>query len=243
MSRPDAPIIGLCAAYERAQWSVWDQPAFLLPADYVGSVQRAGGTALMLPLDPAAVIDPSRILSLVDGLLLAGGADIDPSFYGHEPGPGLEATVPERDRFEIALARAALERNQPVLGICRGMQVINVACGGTLHQDIGNRGHRDSLGSFDDADHLVELVDGSLAALAAGGTSCEIKSHHHQAVDSVGEGLAVTGRSPRDGTCEAIELPVNDFALGVQWHPEVTTGDSVIATFVAAAGEWHRRNG
>lgn len=239
------PIIGLCTALEVARWSVWDQPAVLLPSNYVEAIQAAGATALLLPPDPAVVKDPLQLLDLVDGLLLAGGADIDPSFYGQEPEEGLEATVPERDAFEIALAAAAMERNQPVLGICRGLQIINVAKGGTLHQDIlgrvGHEGHRASIGSFDGADHDVELEEGSLAARAVGATTSTTKSHHHQSVDKVGEGLTVTGHYPPDGTCEAIELVANDFTLGIQWHAEATPGDKVIATFVEAAKQWREK--
>jgi len=236
------PVIGLCTALETARWSVWDQPAVLLPANYIEAIQACGGVALLLPPDPASTTNPHQLLDLVDGLLLAGGADIDPSFYGQEPEAGLEATVPERDEFEIALAKAAMERNQPILGICRGLQIINVARGGTLHQDIFNRvghdGHRASIGSFDGADHDVALTEGSLAASAVGATRSTTKSHHHQSVDRVGEGLAMTGEFPNDGTCEAIELIGNDFALGIQWHAEATPGDRVISSFVAAAGRW-----
>lgn len=236
------PVIGLCTAVEVARWSVWDQPAVLLPSNYVEAVQAAGATAILLPPDPSAETDPDRLLDLIDGLLLAGGADIDPSFYGQDPEPGLEATVPQRDRFELALARAALERGMPVLGICRGLQVINTALGGTLHQDLearlGHSGHRASLGSFDGADHPVLLEEGSLAARCAGSLEAITKSHHHQAVDEVGEGLEITGRSADDGTCEALEIPGADFTLGVQWHAEATPGDGVIPAFTRAAARW-----
>ena len=236
------PVIGLCTALETARWSVWDQPAVLLPTNYVEAIQASGGLALLLPPDPASSADPHQLLDLVDGLLLAGGADIDPTFYGQQPEPGLEATVPERDEFEIALARAAMERNQPILGICRGHQSINVARGGTLHQDIldrvGHDDHRTSMGSFDGADHEVALTEGSLVATAVGSTHSSTKSHHHQSVDRVGEGLMITGEFPKDGTCEALELVGNDFALGIQWHAEATPGDKVIASFVAAAARW-----
>jgi len=239
-----APVIGLCTALENAQWSVWDQPAVLLPSNYVEAIQNAGATAILLPPDTNAITNPLALLDLVDGLLLAGGADIDPSFYGQTPEPGLEATVRERDAFELSLARAAMDRNQPILGICRGMQIINVARGGTLHQDIldrvGHEGHRASMGSFDGADHQVELVGGSLAARSVGAVEATTKSHHHQSVDAVGEGLAATGHYPADGTCEAVELVGNDFALGVQWHAEASPGDKVIPTFVKAAAKWQQ---
>ena len=236
------PVIGLASALEPARWGVWDQEAALLPSNYIARVQAAGGRTVLLPPDPAAVDDPDSVLDLIDGLLLAGGADIDPSFYGQAPEPGLEATYPERDRFELAIAKAAIARDQPVLGICRGMQIINVALGGTLHQDIlgrvGDDRHRAVLGQFEGADHGVELEQGSLAAQSVGSRESVTKSHHHQSVDVVGDGLTVTGHSKDDLTCEAIEFNGRRFALGIQWHAEATDGDLVIPSFVAAAGEW-----
>ena len=143
MSRP---VIGICTALERARWSVWDQEAVLLPRNYVNAIQRAGGLALMLPPDPALSEAPGAVLELLDGLMLAGGADIDPGSYGGERHTETVGTVPERDAFEIALVRAAIERDLPVLGICRGMQLINVARGGDLHQHLpehyGHSEHR-----------------------------------------------------------------------------------------------------
>jgi putative glutamine amidotransferase len=118
MSRP---VIGICTALERAKWSVWDQQAYLLPRSYIRAVQRAGAIALMLPPDEALEHDPDQVIDLIDGLILAGGADIDPASYGDEPHPETRGTVPERDGFEIALARCALERDLPLLGVCRGM--------------------------------------------------------------------------------------------------------------------------
>src|SRR5947209_1955676 len=124
------PVIGICTVLEKARWSVWELDAALLPMNYVNAVQRAGGLALMLPPDEQLVEDPDEVLAMLDGLILAGGADIDPASYGEPRGPHTLDTVPERDRFEVALARAAIERDLPLLGICRGMQLINVACGG-----------------------------------------------------------------------------------------------------------------
>lgn len=233
------PVIGLCTALERARWSVWDEEAHLLPRSYIDAVQGAGGIALLLPPDPAAIEAPDRLLDLLDGLLLAGGADVDPSTYGSERHPRTHGTVPERDAFELALARRALERDIPFLGICRGMQVMNVARGGTLNQhlpdDYGHEDHRRALGTFDNADHDVRLARGSLAARVAREDLHGTKSHHHQGVERIGAGLEVTGWATIDDLPEAIELPGHRFALGVQWHPEADPASPVIAGLVAEA--------
>ena len=234
-----APIIGLCTALERARWSVWDQQAVLLPRSYVDAVQRAGGIALLLPPDPAAVEAPDALLDLIDALVLAGGADMDPASYGAEPHERTVGTVPERDAFELALVSRAIERDMPFLGICRGMQVMNVARGGTLNQhlpdDYGHEDHRRSLGSFDNADHDVRLAHGSLAARAANEELHGTKSHHHQGIERVGEGLTVSGWATIDDLPEAIEVPGNRFALGVQWHPEVDETSPLIEALVDEA--------
>jgi putative glutamine amidotransferase len=223
---------------------VWDQQAFLLPRNYVDAIQQAGGLALMVPVDSVLAEDPNEVLDLIDGLMLAGGADIDPSFYGAEPDPETVDTVAERDAFEIALARGAIARDLPLLGICRGMQLINVARGGTLLQHLpecfGHHEHRRVVGSFDGADHDVTLLEGSLAARAAGELRHATKSHHHQGVDRLGEGLRVSGRSTLDDLPEAIEWdgrsPAKRFLLGVQWHPEADAQSGIVGALVAAAG-------
>jgi putative glutamine amidotransferase len=239
VSAAERPVIGLCTALERARWSVWDQQAVVLPRSYVDAVQRAGGVALLLAPDPAAVADPDVLLDLVDGLLLAGGADMDPAGYGAEPHPETTGTVPERDAFELALAARAMERDLPFLGICRGMQVMNVARGGTLTQhlpdDYGHGDHRRALGSFENADHDVRLLAGSLAERVAREEVHATKSHHHQGVERIGEGLEVTGWATLDDLPEALEVPGNRFALGVQWHPEADEASPVIAGLVEEA--------
>ena len=236
MSRP---VIGLCTALERARWSVWDQQAVLLPRSYIDAVQRAGGIALMLPPDPRAMSEPDEWLDRVDGLLLAGGADVDPAAYGAEPDPHTIDTVPERDEFEIALARRAMERDIPFLGICRGMQVMNVARGGTLIQhlpdDMGHEDHRRALGTFENADHDVRLADGSLVARLTGEKIHATKSHHHQGVAEIGTGLDVTGWATVDDLPEVVEDPTRTFALGVQWHPEADPTSPLIAALVDEA--------
>jgi putative glutamine amidotransferase len=235
------PVIGICTPLERAKWGAWNLDAFLLPRNYVDAVHRAGAMALLLAPDPALVEDPDEILDRLDGLMLAGGADVDPQTYGATPHPLTIGSVPERDVFEVALVRRALERDLPVLGICRGMQVMNIACGGTLHQHLpellGHEEHRRVLGSFDGADHGVRLKPGSLAARAAGEELHETKSHHHQGVDRVGDGLDVTGWAVVDELPEALEAPDNCFALGVQWHPEADETSRLIATLVEHAAQ------
>lgn len=233
------PVIGICAGIERARWSVWDDEALLTPRGYVDAVQRAGGLALLVVPDPHNERDPDEVLDLLDGLILAGGADIDPARYGAERHEKTVGTVPERDTFEVALARRALERDLPLLGICRGMQLLNVATGGTLDQHLpdsrGHEDHRRALGSFDGSDHDVRLEPGSLAARAARAEHHATKSHHHQGVDVLGEGLRVTGWSVLDDLPEAIEAPGRRFALGVQWHPEADELSPVIEEFVREA--------
>jgi putative glutamine amidotransferase len=232
-------VIGICTALERARWGMWDQEAVLLSRSYVKAVQDAGALVFMLPPDDLLLEDPGEALDLLDGLVLAGGADIDPASYGDTPHPETLDTVPERDRFEIALVRAAIERNLPVLGICRGMQLINVAYGGTLLQHLpehfGHHEHLRVVGTFDGADHDVELIEGTLAARAAGETHHATKSHHHQGVDRLGEGLRISGHSSMDGLPEAIEMDDRRFVLGVQWHPEADQRSRVVGALVAEA--------
>jgi putative glutamine amidotransferase len=237
------PVIGICAAIERVSWGVWQgYEVTLAPRAYVTAVQRAGGLGVVLPPDEAAVEDPDLLLDRVDGLMLAGGADIDPSGYGAEAHAETTGTWPERDRFELALTRRALERDLPVLGICRGMELLNVALGGTLDQhlpeSVGNEVHRAVGGKF--GEHRVRLEPGSLAAAAAGIESLAVRSHHHQGVERLGEGLRVSGWSEPDDLVEAIELPGRRFALGVIWHPEEDPGSPLIAALVdAARGVFH----
>jgi|SRR5215207_4316487 len=233
------PVIGICAALERARWTVWENEAFLLSRAYVDAVQSAGGLAYMIPPDGRTGEDPDAALEPLDALVLAGGADVDPGAYGAERHRCTTGTRPERDAAEIPLARRALERDLPLLGICRGMQLLNVALGGTLIQhlpdDVGHGDHRRQLGSFDDADHDVRLAPASLAARACGELVHATKSHHHQGVDRLGEGLVASGWSVLDDLVEAIEFPAARWVLGVQWHPEVDPGSGVVAALVSAA--------
>lgn len=230
------PVIGIACAILPARWGPWHQPAAVVAADYIRQVQRAGGIAIVLP-PHADTAD--ALLDVVDGLVLTGGNDIEAAAYDAEPHPEAEVPDVERDAFEADLVRHAVGRGMPLLGICRGMQVLNVAYGGTLTQHLpeshGTDAHRRTTGTFEGNDHLVVLEEGSLAARAAGELVHRVPSHHHQAVDRVGEGLILTGRAEEDGVAEAIEVAGHPFALGVQWHPEADAGSTVIAALVEAA--------
>lgn len=232
------PVVGICAAIERVSWGVWDgYEVTLVPRAYVTAVQHAGGLAIVLPPDAVAVTDPDVFLDHVDALMLAGGADIDPASYGAEPHPATKGTWPDRDAFEISLARRALDRDLPVLGICRGMQLLNVALGGSLDQHLpesmGNEAHRTVSGTF--SKHDVRLLPGTLVCEAAGTEGFVVWSHHHQGVERLGDGVRVSGYSREDDLIEAIELPDKRFALGVVWHPEEDPDSKLIAALVDAA--------
>ena len=236
------PAIAITTPFTHASYGVWHQQSAVLPAGYVDAVRQAGGLAVMVAPDPELVTDPDDLLARVDGLILSGGVDVDPSTYGAEPHPETKGCTPERDAFEIALVRRAVELDMPLLGVCRGMQLLNIAYGGTLLQHLpetfGHHEHRRVPGSFDEADHDVRLVPDSLAAVAAGELLHTTKSHHHQGVDVLGEGLIVTGSSAIDELTEAIELPDHRFVLGVQWHPEADERSRVIGALVQAAAQY-----
>ena len=229
MSRP---VIGICTSVERASWGAWEVVCNLSPRSYALAVQAAGGLALLLPPDDTAAEQPGELLDLLDGLMLAGGSDVDPASYGARPHPETRGSWPERDRFELALTHAALERDMPVLGICRGMQMLNVACGGTLDQHVADVAtHRHTPGVF--SDHEVRLSEESLAAQAVGAAATAVKSHHHQGIEELGEGLVPVGWA--DDAGEAIELPGKPYARGVLWHPEEDERSRVIGSLVEAA--------
>jgi putative glutamine amidotransferase len=232
------PLIGVCAAVEPASFGVWkDEPAVLLPLSYARAIHGAGGMVAMLPPDRRASEDPDELLDRLDALVLGGGADIDPETQGAEAHPQTVGSNPDRDRFEIALALGALERRIPVLGVCRGMQILNVACGGTLDQHIpdrlGHERHRLVPGSW--GEHEVRIEPESLAARAAGAERLTVKSHHHQGVDAIPEVLRASAWATDDESVEAIESPNEGFVLGILWHPEEDTEDRVIPTLVRAA--------
>jgi putative glutamine amidotransferase len=232
-----ACAIGICAALERARWGPWEDTLTMRPRSYAAAVPAAGGLALLLPPDEAAAEAPDPLLDLLDALILAGGSDLDPATYGAAPHPETSGIWPVRDRFELALARRALERGMPLLGVCRGMQVMNVGRGGSLVQHLpdllGGDDHRHTPGAF--ADHEVRLEPGSLAATAAAAERITIKSHHHQGIDELGEGFVASGWSVNDDLVEAIELPGHPFVLGVLWHPEEDLRSRVVGALVDAA--------
>jgi putative glutamine amidotransferase len=233
------PAIAILTQVTDASYGYWSQPSVILPAAYATEVQRAGAIALVLSPDGYLVDHPDELLDRVDGLVLSGGGDIDPAAYGAERHPETSLVIPERDAFELSLTRRAIERDIPVLGICRGIQVLNVAFGGTLLQDLpehfGHGDHRRVAGSFDGNDHDVTLTEGSLAARAAGELHHATKSHHHQGICELGAGLVATGVSSLDDLVEAIELPERNFVLGVQWHPEADERSRIIGALVRAA--------
>ncbi len=204
---------------------VWDVRASFLPAGYFQGVTASGGVAVLLPPQPVNPDIAERVLDGLDGLLITGGKDVDPAAYGQQPHPATEAPDRQRDAWEFTLLEAALRRELPVLGICRGAQVLNVALGGTLHQHlpdvIGHGGHRAGNAVFSQLP--VRTVTGTrLAALV--GESVDAQCYHHQAIAELGEGLVVSAWDA-DGVIEALERPGDGFVLAVQWHPEESLDD------------------
>ncbi|MFD9592632.1 gamma-glutamyl-gamma-aminobutyrate hydrolase family protein [Kitasatospora sp. NPDC059973] len=212
------PLIGITSYQDEAAWSVWRQRASLVPQTYVDSVAAAGGTPVLLPPQPG---DAGPLLDALDGLVLAGGPDIDPARYAAEADPRTGPSHQARDDWELTLLRGALDRDLPVLGVCRGMQLLNVALGGTLRQHLPERSHQIVPAEF--VRRRVAVEAGSRLA-AVLGPAAEVSCYHHQATDRTGSGLRVTARA-EDGTVEALELPGHRFALGVQWHPETDPDD------------------
>jgi putative glutamine amidotransferase len=218
-------VIGLTTYLEQAQTGVWDVRASFLPAIYFQGITAAGGVAVLLPPQPVDPDIAARVLDGLDGLLIAGGKDVDPAAYGQQPHPATDEPGTQRDAWEFTLLDAALKRGLPVLGICRGAQVLNVALGGTLHQHlpdiIGHSGHRAGNAVFSTVP-VSTVPDTRLAGLL--GESVEVKCYHHQAIAEVGKGLIISAWDA-DGVIEALELPGDAFVLAVQWHPEESLDD------------------
>lgn len=237
----DRPLVGLTTYRQQARSGVWDVQASFLHGVYLDGVTQVGGVAVLLPPQPVDAAIAARVIDGLDALVLTGGADIDPARYGDDPHPEAGAPAPVRDAWEFALLEAALERGMPVLGICRGAQVLNVALGGTLHQHLpdvlGHTGHQPAPAVYSTS--TVTVVPGTrLAALV--GESIEAQCYHHQAIDRLGEGLMVAGVD-RDGVIEAVEMPDRAFVLAVQWHPEQTLDDSRLFAGVADAARHYLR--
>jgi putative glutamine amidotransferase len=216
-SNAGRPIVGITTYVTPAKWSYWDLRAALVPAQYVESVERAGGRPLLVPPSEEGL---EETLDSLDGLIFSGGSDLEPEMYGQEAHEETGGVVRHRDEAELALLSAALERDMPVLAICRGSQVLNVALGGDLVQHlpevVGDEKHKHTPGVF--ADHDVEVEPGTrIGGLL--GDHAPVKSHHHQGFGRLGEGLVEAARA-EDGTIEAVEDPSRRFALGVLWHPE-----------------------
>jgi putative glutamine amidotransferase len=223
------PLIGITSYVEQARWGVWDTKAALVPYGYVQQVTDAGGRAVLIP--PAS--EPAEILRVLDGLLLAGGADIDPVRYGQPAHPQTVGLRPDRDEGELELLDAALEQDLPVLGVCRGMQLMIVHAGGHLQQHlpelVGHENHRPAAGVY--GEHAVR-VDGASRLGSILGERVQVRSYHHQGVTDAGK-LSVVGWAD-DDTVEAVEDPSHTFALGVLWHPEVGQDPRLFDALVAA---------
>jgi putative glutamine amidotransferase len=225
-------VIGLTTYLERAQTGVWDTAAAFLPKVYFEAVSRAGGIAVLLPPQPVDAQIAARVLDGLDGLIITGGKDVDPARYGQEAHPATDEPRRDRDAWEDALLTEAVERGLPFLGICRGAQLLNVALGGTLHQHlpevVGSLRYSQGGGMFS-ANEVEVVADSALSGLL--GPTITVKSYHHQAIDTLAEGLVVTARTD-DGTVQAVELPGVPFGIGVQWHPEEDADDD-LRLFVA----------
>ncbi|HZB87000.1 MAG TPA: gamma-glutamyl-gamma-aminobutyrate hydrolase family protein [Gaiellaceae bacterium] len=230
------PLIGITSYAEPGvRWGAWELPAALIPLAYVEAVERAGGRALLVPPSHEGV---DETLDALDGLLFSGGSDLDPDLYGAEAHPETNGVRLERDRAELALLEAALARDMPVLAVCRGSQVLNVARGGDLVQHlpevVGDEKHKHTPGVF--ADHDVDLKEGTRLQRLLGDRA-PVKSHHHQGYGAIGEGL-VESAWAEDGTVEALEDPSRRFALGVLWHPEAGEDFALFEALVEEAARY-----
>ena len=229
------PLVGITTYVTPASFGAWEMEAALVPVQYVAAVERAGGRAILVPPSSDGM---DEVLDAVDGLVFSGGSDLEPGTYGQDPHPETKGVVRERDDAELALLTAALERDLPVLAICRGSQVLNVALGGDLVQHlpevVGDEKHKHTPGEF--ADHDVELEPETRIGRLLG-ERAPVKSHHHQGFGRLGEGLVEAARA-EDGTIEALEDPSRRFALGVLWHPEAGEDQQLFEELVREARDY-----
>ena len=223
------PVIGLTTYLTRGQMTTYDDVMAVLPAQYVEGVTRAGGTAVLLPPQSLTPDEANTIISRLDGLIISGGEDVNPDLYGQARGPHTEAPVDIRDSSESALLSAALLHKLPLLGICRGAQMLNVHLGGTLHQHlpdvVGHNRYQVGDGFFHP--EPMTLESHSLIATIYGGNSATGHVYHHQGINLVAPGLSVTARG-FDGVVQAVEIADHPFGLAVQWHPEENLEDIVL---------------
>lgn len=234
------PVIGLTSYREDAAWGVWHQRADLLPSQYAAAVEAAGAAAVLLP--PQARAEAAEaVVRRLDALVVSGGADVDPGRYRATPHPRTTGWRPDRDAWELALLDAAQRASLPVLGVCRGMQLMAVHAGGTLDQHtpelVGHERHSPGADAFGRVE--VRPVPGTRVARLTGAEGLEVHCHHHQSVRT--HPGFVAAAHAEDGTLEAMELPGERFCLGVQWHPETGADIGLLAGLVAAAGT--RRTG
>jgi putative glutamine amidotransferase len=229
------PVVGITTYVTPAEFGAWHEEAALVPAIYVRAVERSGGRPLLVPPSDTGV---EETLDSLDGVIFSGGSDLDPELYGQEPHPETRGVVPERDRAELVLLQEALARDMPVLAICRGSQVLNVAAGGDLVQhlpdDVGHDRHKHAPGVF--ADHDVILDKGTRLGRLLG-AHAPVKSHHHQGFGRLGDGLRVAAHAD-DGAVEAVEDPSRRFAFGVLWHPEAGEDMKLFEALVEEAARY-----
>jgi putative glutamine amidotransferase len=229
------PVIGITSYAEEVTWGAWVEAAALVPLAYVRAIEKAGGRPLVVPPSEEAI---EETLGVLDGILFSGGSDLDPELYGAELHPETTGVREERDRAEMALLTAALERDMPVLAVCRGSQVLNVALGGDIVQHlpeiVGHEGHRHTPGEW--SDHEVKLEPESRVGELLGDRA-PVKSHHHQGYGKLGEGLREAGWAD-DGTVEALEDPSKRFTVGVLWHPEEGEDMALFKALVEEAREY-----
>jgi putative glutamine amidotransferase len=241
LSASNKPVIGITTYLEQAQSGVWDVPAAFLPQAYFEAITLAGGIAVLLPPQPVDDQIARAVVERIDGLIVSGGKDVNPARYGQVALPTTDEPRDERDEWEAKLLDAAIERGVPFLGICRGLQLLNVTLGGTLHQHlpdvVGSERYNLGGGVFAENEVFVEPAT-ELAEILGGGETVIGQSYHHQAIDRLGSRLTVSARSD-DGTVQAVDVDGVPFGIAVQWHPENTHDDlRLFAALVEAANAY-----